>query len=128
MSLLVTDSSPWIAFFEGKECSILETGLMAGAVGIPALVKVELLGNVLSAKDRKVLERALETLPVIGIEPEHFIRAARLKADLQEKGILVSARDAHVLQAAIDQNAILISSDPLFQRIQKSAGLRVQMW
>lgn len=128
MSLFVTDSSPWIAYFQGEDCAILETGLMVGAVGIPALVKVELLGNVLSAKDRKVLEKALESLPVLGLEPEHFLRAAKLKADLQEKGCSISARDAHILQVAIDQGAILISSDPLFQRIQKSAGVRVQMW
>jgi predicted nucleic acid-binding protein len=128
MSLLVTDSSPWVAYFRGEECALLETGLMAGTVGLPALVKVELLGNVMSTRDRKVLEKALESLPVLGIEPEHFLRAARLKADLSEKGISISARDAHVLQVAIDENAILISSDPLFRDIQKSAGVRVQMW
>lgn len=128
MSRLVTDASPWIDYFAGSECSILEAGLLASAVEIPALVKTELLGNVLSAKDRKALERALEAVPVVGTEASHFLRAARLKAALGELGISLSARDAHVLQCALDRGAVLISRDPLFSRIQKSSGVRVQMW
>jgi predicted nucleic acid-binding protein len=82
---------------------------------------------VLAPKERKALEQVLEPLPVLGADPAHLTRAARLKAELQERGISISARDAHVLQCAKDRDAILISNDPLFLRIQKSAGVRVQM-
>lgn len=128
MALLVSDASPWVEFFAGRDCGLLETGLEAGIVEIPALVKIELLGNVLSAKDRKSLEQVLEPLPVLGLDPDHLLRAGKLKAALQEMGLAISARDAHVLQCAKDREAILISNDPLFLRIQKSAGVRVQMW
>lgn len=127
MALLVSDISPWIDFFSGERSSLLEMGLEAGTLEIPAMVKIELLGNVLIPKDRKALEQVLEALPVLGTEPEHLLRAAKLKAGLQEQGISISARDAHVLQCAKDRDAILISNDPLFLRIQKSAGVRVQM-
>lgn len=128
MALLVTDASPWLDYFAGKDCPILEAGLMAGAVEMPALVKVELLGNVLSAKDRKAFESALASIPTVGTDSEHYVRAARLKASLQEKGVALSARDAHILQCALDRDGILISNDPLFGRIQKTAGVRVQIW
>jgi predicted nucleic acid-binding protein len=127
MALLVSDISPWIEFFRGERSSLLEMGLEAGTLEIPAMVKIELLGNVLAPKERKALEQVLEPLPVLGSGPEHLTRAARLKAALQEQGISLSARDAHVLQCAKDRDAILISNDPLFLRIQKSAGVRVQM-
>jgi len=127
MALLVSDISPWIDFFGGEPSPLLEMGLEAGTLEIPAMVKVELLGNVLAPKERKALEQVLEPLSVLGCDPEHLTRAAKLKAGLQEQGIAVSARDAHVLQCAKDRNAILISNDPLFLRIQKSAGVRVQM-
>jgi predicted nucleic acid-binding protein len=117
-----------VEFFRGGECTLLEAGLAAGVVEIPALVKIELLGNVLGAKERKALEQALADLPVIGLDLAHLERAARLKAQLAEWGTAVSARDAHVLQCAKDRQAILISADPLFLRIQKSAGVKVQMW
>jgi predicted nucleic acid-binding protein len=128
MALLVTDITPWVEFFSGGASALLETGLMAGAVGLPALVKAEILANPLGARERKSLEQALEGLPVLGLDPEHFTRAARLKADLQQKGVFLSVRDAHVLQCARDHQAVLISADPLFLGIQKSAGVRVQMW
>jgi predicted nucleic acid-binding protein len=128
MALLVSDVSPWVEFFAGRECALLEAGLEAGIVEIPALVKIELLGNILSTKDRKSLEQVLEPLPILGLEPGHLQRAGRLKASLQEMGLAISARDAHILQCAKDREAILISNDPLFLRIQKSAGVRVQMW
>lgn len=127
MALLVSDISPWIDFFSGRRSSLLEMGLEAGTLEIPAMVKIELLGNVLAPKDRKSLEQVLAPLVVLGSDPEHLTRAAKLKAELQEQGISISARDAHVLQCAKDRDAILISNDPLFLRIQKSAGVRVQM-
>lgn len=102
-------------------------GLEAGTLEIPAMVKLELLGNLLAPKERKALEQMLDPLPVLGLDSGHLARAAKLKAELREQGISVNARDAHVLQCAKDRDAILISNDPLFMRIQKSAGVRVQM-
>jgi predicted nucleic acid-binding protein len=127
MALLVTDISPWIDFFNGVPSSLLEMGLEAGNLEIPAMVKLELLGNSLAPKERRALEQVLEPLPIVGLDPDHLIRAAKLKAELLEQGISINARDAHVLQCAKDRDAILISNDPLFIRIQKSAGVRVQM-
>ena len=128
MFKLVSDTSAWIAYFAGRDCPLLEAGLAAGTVEIPAMVKLELLGNVLTAKDRKSLEQTLAGLTVLSMNEEHITRAGRLKASLEEKGTAISARDAHILQCAIDQDAILISNDPLFVSIQKSAGVRVQVW
>ena len=124
---LVSDTAAWVRFFRGESVEILEMGLAAGLVEVPALVKTELLGNVLDTKFRKSLEQVLRPLPTLGTDPEHFLRAAKLKAELAEKGVAVSARDAHVLQCAIDRKAILISNDPLFLRIQKTAGVKVQI-
>lgn len=125
---LVTDASPWIAFFEGKDCTFFELALNAGLVEIPALVKVELLGNAMSPKDRKLMESFLSKIPTVGNTEEHLQNAAQLKAELQSKKIHISARDAHILQCARDRNAILVSSDPLFTQIQNSTGVRVQLW
>ncbi len=123
----VTDTTPWVAFFQGESCPFLETALLAGTVEIPALVKLEVLGNALG-RERKNLEKIFSNLSLKGTDPEHFTRAARLKATLEEKAIFLSARDAHILQCALDGDGLLISNDPLFARIQKSTGVRVQMW
>jgi predicted nucleic acid-binding protein len=128
MDLLVTDASPWIAFFREEPCPLFEAALRAGILALPALVKLELLGNPLGGRERKALEQALESVPVIGFSETHLLRAARLKATLDAQGIAISARDAHVIQCAKDAGGALLSRDPLFGRIQKSAGVRVEIW
>lgn len=128
MASLVTDTGAWLAFFRNEDCSAFEIGLGAGILEIPALVKLELLGNVLGSKERKQLEEILSGVPTLGLSEDHFLRAARLKADLEEKGIRLSARDSHILQCARDRNAVLLSDDPLFTKIQDSTAVKVQMW
>lgn len=128
MARIVTDTNAWLAYFRNEECSFFEISLSAGILEIPALVKLELLGNVLSNKERKALEELLSGVPTIGLNEDHFLRAAKLKADLQEKGISISARDSHIIQCAIDRDAILLSNDPLFIKIQDSTTVKVQMW
>jgi predicted nucleic acid-binding protein len=128
MAVMVTDSTPWIAFFKGEDCPILEAGLDASIIELPALVKVELLGNRLPAKERKNLEEALSRIPLVEVSSEHLSRAGKLKADLTAHGFELSARDAHILQSALDRQAILLTNDPLFHRMQDSSGVRTQMW
>jgi predicted nucleic acid-binding protein len=128
MDLLVTDASPWVAFFREEFCPLFEAAMKAGILALPALVKVELLGNPLGGRERKALEAALESVPVLGLDEAHLLRAARLKATLDTQGVLISARDAHVIQCAKDAGGALLSRDPLFARIQKSAGVRVEIW
>jgi predicted nucleic acid-binding protein len=125
---IVTDSTPWIAYFSGKNCAPLELALEAGAVRVPPLVEVELLGNSLPTKNRKILQELLRPITLGDLHPEHWARAGLLKSQLAEKGFQLSARDAHVVQCAIDQQAVLLSSDPLLSQIQKYSGVTVQIW
>ncbi|MGZ3693933.1 MAG: PIN domain-containing protein [Bdellovibrionota bacterium] len=128
MIRVVTDATPWIDYFSGKKCAPLELALEAGVVSVPPLVQTELLGNSLEVRDRKTLEGLLRPIMIDKLHPEHWQRAGLLKAQLEEKGIFLSARDAHVVQCCIDQEAVLLSSDPLFRAIQKTCGVTVQIW
>lgn len=128
MSKVVTDATPWLAYFSEENCVPLELALGAGSIAVPPLVEVELLGNLLAPKDRKSLQELLGPLTIANLHPEHWQRAGLLKAQLAEKNVFLSARDAHVVQCAIDQEAVLLSSDPLFWEIQKSTGVTVQIW
>ena len=128
MIRVVTDASPWIAYFSGERCAPLELALAAGAAVVPPLVQVELLGNRLPPRERRALEELFAPLVPRGFHPEHWTRAGALKAELEGQGIFLSARDVHVLQCAIDEQAVLLSSDPLLNSVQKSTGVAVQMW
>lgn len=124
---LVADTSAWIAYFAGAGCLLLEQALLAGNVEIPALVKLELLGNSLDDQTRHALEAALSSIPVVSADSSQCERAGRLKAKLLDEGYAISVRDAHVLQSALDRGGMLLSDDPLFVDVQNSAGLKVQM-
>lgn len=128
MAKIITDTNAWLAYFRNEECALFEMGLSAGVLEIPALVKLELLGNVLTPKERKALEELLSGVPTVGLSDEHLTRAAKFKAEMREKGISLSARDSHILQCAKDREAILLSNDPLFIKIQESTAVKVQMW
>lgn len=128
MIRVVTDSTPWIALLNGGDCPPLELALAAGVASVPPMIQAELLGNPLSLKERNSLEALLKPLVPEALHPEHWPRAGQLKAQLAEGGLFLSVRDAHLLQCAIDQQAVLLSSDPLFREIQKSTGVSVQMW
>lgn len=128
MANVITDATPWIAYLSGKDSAILELALAAGSVRVPPLVAVELLGNKLPFRERKALSSVIEPLVLGDLPAGHWSRAAELKARLDQLDISVSARDAHILQCALDQNALLISDDPLFLKIQKTTGVQVQIW
>lgn len=123
----MADASAWIAYFSGEPSELLEAGLAAGLVAVPALVRTELLGNSLEKRDRRSLEQVLDGLPTLGLDPGHFSRAGALKARLEGEGIALSARDAHILQCALDRRAVLVSRDPLFRTLELSTGVKVQM-
>lgn len=125
---MVTDISAWVAYFSGEKCDALELALGAGMAGVPAMVKLELLANPISSREREAMLDLLNRLPTLGLEEAHLLRAAKLKANLEQEGICISSRDAHILQCAIDQNAVLLTNDPILYQLQKSAGVRAQMW
>jgi predicted nucleic acid-binding protein len=124
---IVTDATPWIAYFSGEGCPPLELALSAGAVVVPPLVCTELLGNSLGTRERKLFEDLLLPLTPPALHPEHWSRAGQLKAQLEKQNQFLSARDVHVLQCAIDEQAVLLSADPLLKGL-KSTGVTVQIW
>lgn len=127
MIRVVTDATPWLAYFSPEGCAPLELALGAGAVFVPPLVTTELLGNQLSVQNRERLEELLRPITIQKLHPEHWLRAGQLKAELERQGLFLSARDVHILQCAIDEQAVLLSVDPLLKAL-KSSGVTVQMW
>ncbi|RYZ95347.1 MAG: type II toxin-antitoxin system VapC family toxin [Proteobacteria bacterium] len=128
MNALIADTSAWIAYFGGEEVPLLEASLTAGLVLLPALVATELLGNRLTKKDRFDLEQVLGAVPSVGLDAKHFVRAGRLKGELADHGLAISARDAHVIQCAIDRRALILSRDPLYRHPTLSSLVQAQIW
>ncbi len=127
MAHLVVETTAWASYFRGDSRPLLDLALESAAVIVPALVHVELLGNPVSGKEKTQWERFLAALPIGPSDREHFERAGRLKREMESRGFLISARDAHVLQTALDLKAILVTEDPLFQEARKYCGVSVEV-
>jgi predicted nucleic acid-binding protein len=125
VSGVVADTSAWIDFFAGRPAHALEDALAQGLVVLPPLVVAELISGAHRARDRAAITRLVDDLPLHETPLAHWIRVGELRRRLSERGISVSTPDAHVAQCALDRDAVLLSSDAVFTRIARSAGLRL---
>ena len=125
MSGVVADTSAWIDFFAGRPARALEDALAQGLVVLPPLVVAKLISGAHRARDRAAIARLVDDLPMHETPLAHWIRVGELRRRLRERGISVSTPDAHVAQCALDRDAVLLSSDAVFTRIARSAGLRL---
>jgi predicted nucleic acid-binding protein len=57
---------------------------------------------------------------------DHWIRVGDLRRTLARKGVSVTIPDAHVAQCALDLDAVLLTSDGVFNTIAKHVPLRVR--
>jgi predicted nucleic acid-binding protein len=125
VSALVVDTSSWIAWLAGGGSSAVEEALEEGRLHLPVIVAAELLSGRLDESERAELQDMLSDLPALGTEASHWFRVGKLRADLRARGLSVSTPDAHVAQCAIDTDGVLLTEDPVFEKIAKVVPLRL---
>lgn len=123
---VVVDTSVWIEFFAGRRVAGLDEALRQGNVGLSPVVAAELMSGAHRERDRAALLSFLEDLPLIDTPLAHWIRVGNLRRRCREKGLSVSTPDAHVAQCALDQDALLLSRDGVFEKLARWAALRVR--
>jgi len=125
VSALVVDTSSWIAWLAGGGSPLVDEALEEGRVHLPMIVAAELLSGRLEPSERAELQDMLSDLPALGIDPEHWFRVGKLRADLRSRGLSVSTPDAHVAQCALDADGVLLTEDRVFEKIAKLRPLRL---
>ena len=125
MSALIVDTSSWIEYFAGRGPIVIDEALGEGRVHLPPIVVAELLSGKLRKGQRADLEALLRTLPLCKCDVDHWIRVGALRAALIVKGFTMSTPDAHVAQCALDLGGELLTTDRVFAKVSKAAGLRL---
>lgn len=125
MSGVVVDTSVWIDYFAGRDIPLLDDALKQGSVVLPPVVAAELVSGAHRTRDRKQLIEFLEQLPLHETPREHWISVGELRRRCREKGLSVSAPDAHVAQCALDRDALLFALDDIFAKIARHTALRL---
>ena len=126
MAGVVVDTSVWIRFFDGSRRDDVVEALEHGAVVLPPIVVSELITGATTQPQRLAIGELLQDAPVHATPLDHWIRVGDLRRTLARKGLSVTIPDAHVAQCALDLDAVLLTSDGVFNSIAKHVPLRVR--
>lgn len=85
----------------------------------------ELLDGLRNRKDFERLKKLLEPFPLLPLERETYVQAARLRQHCRSKGIQVGPIDCLIASACIEHGFPLLTNDRDFGHIAKHADLVV---
>jgi len=102
---------------------------MPSEIAIPSIVGYELEYGTLriaSAQRRRILSRMLQSLEEIPFDREAAREAARIRVDLERRGIVVGPLDLLIAGTVVSRGATLATNNTReFSRIK---GLRIEDW
>ena len=126
MKEVVIDTSSWISYFSsGAKEEIIEAFLDKSSVIMPSIVVAEIMSGKMSHKKQEQVIDFLSSFQIVGTDFDHWLKVGLLRSKLARKGFTISTPDCHVAQVAIDKSAWLLSEDKIFNKVAKTAGLRL---
>lgn len=130
MTLVLVDSSAWVAFFRGdaQAVSRIDPLLAQGLVAINGVIDAEVVSGARTSRDFELLKdlfKGLEWLP----EPEDlWERLAEYRFALARRGRQTALVDLMVGIFAMDSGALLLTRDRDFSRIQTVLPLELELF
>ena len=125
MAGVVVDASRWIDFFAGRGAEDVDEALAQGAAILPPIVVAELMSGARTPRERAAIGELLQDAPVHPTPLEHWIEVGSLRQRLAQKGLRVTIPDAHVAQCALENDALLLTGDAVFEQIARHVPLRL---
>ena len=127
--MIVVDTAVWADWFRGTdspEVGRLGDGLEAQDVGLVPVVLTEVLQGFRADRDFVRARDLLLRLPLLTIDTDGHVAAARLYRDLRRRGITVRGTiDCIVAQTCITAGIELLSTDQDFAAIARHTPLRL---
>lgn len=127
--MIVVDTSVWAAWFNGVnsvEVGRLDEALERQDAGLVPVILTEVLQGFRSDRDLERARALLVRLPVLTLDVEGHVAAARLFRQLRRRGITVrGAVDCIIAQTCVAADVELLSSDRDFVAIARHSRLRL---
>jgi predicted nucleic acid-binding protein len=121
--VIAVDTSTWIAFLRGdagEDVELLDRALEDRQVLMPPVVLTEVLSDPELPSE---VSKTFSELPLIGVRPGFWQRAAELRAKVLAKRLKVRLGDALIAQSCIDRGISLLTRDRDFRAFAGAAGL-----
>ena len=127
--MIVVDTSVWAAWFNGVnsvEVGRLDEALERQDAGLAPVILTEVLQGFRSDRDLERARALLVRLPLLTLDVEGHVAAARLFRQLRRRGIAMrGAVDGIIAQTCIAADVELLSSDRDFVAIARHSRLRL---
>jgi predicted nucleic acid-binding protein len=127
--VIVVDTAVWADWFKGAdspEVGRLDHGLEVQDVGLVAVVLTEVLQGFRADSDFARARDLLLGLPILTLDPDGHVAAARLYRRLRSRGITLRGTiDCIIAQTCITAGVELLSTDQDFAAIARHAPLRL---
>lgn len=124
--MILLDTSFLIELLSKREAAVIKAQeIDAQPKAISSLTLYELFIGAQQLKRVGVIEEICETIQIIAPEKNIVKRAAFLQLNLRQKGNEIPAFDALIAATALEINAVVLSRDEHFKRVD---GLRVAGW
>ncbi|MBU7045216.1 MAG: type II toxin-antitoxin system VapC family toxin [Theionarchaea archaeon] len=124
--MILLDTSFLIELLSKRAAAVIKAQeIDAQPKAISSLTLYELFIGAQQLKRVGVIEEICETIQIIAPEKNIVKRAAFLQLNLRQKGNEIPAFDALIAATALEINAVVLSRDEHFKRVD---GLRVAGW
>lgn len=121
--MIAADTSTWVAFFEGdnqRDAELLDQALLDRQVVMVPVVLTELLS---APKRPDSIARMFADVPLLGVRPNYWQRAAALRGKVLAKGRRARLGNALIAQSCIDEGSALLTRDRDFRAFAEAGGL-----
>jgi predicted nucleic acid-binding protein len=130
VSLVLVDSSAWVAFFRGdaRAVSRIDPLLAEGMAAINGIVYAEFVSGARTNRDFELLKDLLKGLEWLQEPADLRERLAEYRFALARRGRQTALVDLMVGMSAIDSGAVLLTRDRDFSRIQTVLPLELEIF
>ena len=128
--MILLDTNTLIQYFKGLEPVVRRFRMTSPReLRIPSIVAYEVeygAWNTGSTARRKATQSVLEHIPQVPFDGAAASEAARIRIELERRGLVIGPLDLMIAGSAVCRNAILVTNNTAeFSRIK---GLRLQDW
>ena len=127
--MIVVDTTAWADWFNGADTPVshrLDQALARQEAGVTPLILAEVLQGFRSDAAFETARTLLTGLPILALDTDGHVAAARLFRALRRRGVTVrGAVDCIIAQTCIAAGAELLSADRDFAAIARHTPLRL---
>jgi predicted nucleic acid-binding protein len=124
--MMIADTDALIDYLQGRPpmADRIALELQHGQLSTTAIARFELLASASSPRQERLIAELLAALPCLLLDAAAADRAARIRRDLEQGGVIISMADCLVAGITLESNGVLLTQSR--QRLGRIPGLALE--